>query len=158
LAKLAAETDELERLVEDGQNESAITSFRKAALRRLITMLPEAERVYRKNPNMSNAYAFNSLISQAREIIADIQSEDDSRELMNRVLNDVLRPAFFDLANNAVNTFSLMREGIGGDIPRKEFERVVTHVNGALKSIAHYYEARYQKLVEQVSAAFTESE
>ena len=152
LSTLRQETDKINALLEEGENEDAILTFQRASLQSVIDILPIAQHQYKKNPNMSNAYALNALISQSRELISDIEARQDKSHLAQTISERVIRPAFLDLAQNLMNSTSMLRELISSSagIDKRTQAEVKAHIDRFLRETARYMQDRHDRLVQQL--------
>jgi len=122
----------------------------------LVELIPYAEDEYRSNPKERNAYAMNSLISQARELVADIQAERDSKGLALRLSHEILSPAFVSMAQNVIDTIYYLKRTIDPNILPDEQRRVYKHMDEAARSIASYMEMTYNETRDRIIETMSE--
>lgn len=136
-------TDDIQKLIEIGDNDIMSLRFQKNMLVTLIDVLPIAEEQYRKNPGQSNSYAFSGLIAQCRELINDIQAASDRSLLSNRIGRDILIPAFTRIAQNVIDTMHYTKRELESIVPDDKVVRLHTSLDNSAKSIAKFINDMY---------------
>lgn len=99
LSKFQVEYKKLRRLIgaeaKDFSTDKAANAILRAMLSTTIRMLPLAEASYRKYSNERAAYAYSALVSQIRELMADlraVQSLDAQAETINtKIMQNAIR-------------------------------------------------------------------
>lgn len=82
----------------------------RGMLMQLIDLIPVAEDAYRAYPSQSNAYALNTLISSAREILAEIEAQNDGTQMSVSLVQEILMPSFQEIAQQIVLAIYALRE------------------------------------------------
>jgi len=105
------EVSSIHDLLEKDSKDSAISKFQKAILMMLIETIPLAEDKYRETLAERSAYAMNTLISQAREVIAEIRADQDRKQLGYELSEYIIFPAFNAIAYNVrSNIYNLQQD------------------------------------------------
>lgn len=121
----AFKNKEIMSLLDRDKNDSAISLTRKQMLRTIIDLIPMAEQSYRKFPSDRNVYALNNLMSQAREIIAELQSDTDRDLVMHRLTSNVISPQASLLANYLIEANFSLKSRMKSYITSKSEEKAV---------------------------------
>lgn len=87
-------------MLENGDADSGITVLKKTLLMTIIRVLPMAEQILSDSGTAKGTYQFVTLISQMRELMADIQADKDKQFLAQSVCEQIIRPAFMNMAQN----------------------------------------------------------
>jgi hypothetical protein len=85
---------QLYSMIQEGKIDQAVVFFQRQMLATILRLIPIAEKQYRREKKEHTAYALNSLVSQARELTADIQSSADRAAVAEVIVTDVLMPTF----------------------------------------------------------------
>lgn len=85
-------------MLEAGDSDGGITILKKTLLLTIIRVLPMAEDVLANSGTAKGTYQFVTLVSQMREIMADIQADRDKQFLAQSITEQILRPAFMNIA------------------------------------------------------------
>lgn len=85
-------------MLENGDADSGITVLKKTLLMTIIRVLPMAEEILSNSGTAKGTYQFVTLISQMRELMADIQADKDKQFLAQTVSEQIIRPAFMNMA------------------------------------------------------------
>lgn len=142
----------IRQLLEDGDEDSAILKFQRASLRAVLDLIPVAEREYRAKPTMSNAYAFNALLSQSRELITDIEAAKESSQLVDTILDTYVRPMFLTLASHLLNSSTILRSELQPLYKGKvEARAAKASIDSFIRETARYLEDSHNKLREDIS-------
>ncbi|MFA5669439.1 MAG: hypothetical protein WC967_09345 [Balneolaceae bacterium] len=121
----AFKNKEIMALLDTDKNDSAISLTRKQMLRTIIDLIPMAEESYRKFPSDRNVYALNNLMSQAREIIAELQSDTDRDLVLHRLTSNVISPQASLLANYLIEANFSLKNRLKSYVTGKSEERAV---------------------------------
>jgi len=141
----------IHKLILDGEQERAAPLIQKHLMLALTEIIPVIENGVRQSGGRQGVYAFNSLVSQSRELIADVQSENDSSALAQRISNEVLNQAFVYIGQNLATTLLHIRTGLKpylrGDASD---ERVTQLFNDNIKDIAKYIGEQHKDCVDKI--------
>jgi hypothetical protein len=85
-------------MLENGDADSGITVLKKTLLMTIIRVLPMAEDILTNSGTAKGTYQFVTLISQMRELMADIQADKDKQFLAQSIAEQIIRPAFMNMA------------------------------------------------------------
>lgn len=140
----------IQRLLQQNQSDNATACFQKSMLALLIELIPFAEDEYRKMPKERNAYAMNSLISQARELISDLKAERDSKGLALRLSHEILNPAFISMVQNIIDANYYLKRNIDIHILPNAKQKVYASIDDTSKTIAAYMEDTYNDVRDRI--------
>lgn len=101
-------SEEIQVLLEEGLNDQAIQMMYKVLMRTVMDLIPYAEEQIRSTNGAKGVYQINSLISNCRELMVDIQMAQDRSELGRSLIEAHVKPAFMDLAMSLVQNYSLI--------------------------------------------------
>lgn len=135
-------------------NQIPVIEIHKMALAMLVELIPIAEDKYRQYGNERSAYALNTIVSQLREIMADVRAEQDSSEIIiNRVLQ-IQKQRFQLIGQNIFDTLYHLLHNIGIYIPAEYKKSVQANIKESATSIATYLEQIYKSMVEDLDTEF----
>lgn len=98
-------------------------------LQTLLSTIPIAHGLYRAKPSQGNSYALSNLVSNAQNIIDQIQSQTDYEDLAEKCIDNVIAPALE----------SIILE-LGRSI-RSEIKDLKTEVNASNKDLERIQES-----------------
>ena len=140
-------------MLETGDSDGGITVLKKTLLMTIIRVLPMAEQILTDTGTAKGTYQFVTLISQMREIMADIQADRDKQFLAHSITEQIIRPAFMDIAQDMLTKHHDFRKK--GDIfvvPEK-----TTYFSNQLldlgKTLAGNMQERYKEVSEKLIEA-----
>ncbi len=93
-----ANNSKIMEMLEMGDADGGITILKKTLLLTIIRVLPMAEDILNETGTAKGTYQFVTLISQMRELMADIQADRDKQFLAQSVSEQIIRPAFMNIA------------------------------------------------------------
>lgn len=140
----------------DSDSDRASEKFQKNALLMLIDLIPIAEAKYREHAGEHAAYALNTLISQARELVSDIHASNDSRQLALTLTSDIVKPSILSISQNMVDNIYQLRRRIETYVKPNKSEQVNAAIDDVAKSFAVYLEEQYAQLHELIYNKLTE--
>lgn len=133
-------------LLQTGDTDKATIHFQRQMLSTLIDMIPIAESKYRETGHERAAYAMNSLISQSRELIADIQASGNQQDLINNLLMKVIQPHISMLFQNSVDNYYYLKRMLESNIKPGMQQEVNSIIDNSAKEFAHYLENVYNSM------------
>lgn len=80
--------------VEAGNIDHAILQFQRQAYATIVNLIPIAEAEYIRDKREHQAYVLNAMISQGRELAADLAASGDSAQLAGLLIQEVIEPMF----------------------------------------------------------------
>ena len=90
------------RMIEMNDNDGGLTLLKKKLLQTTISLVPFAEDIIRNSSSQRGIYQFTALVSQVRELITDIRADEDRRHVARSIIEEVIRPAFMEIAQNII--------------------------------------------------------
>jgi hypothetical protein len=118
----------------------------KQLIKTLMDLIPIAEKKYRRYGNERSAYALNSLVSQVRELMTDMEAYKDRKALVTRLLNDIIRPNFMTMAQQLMTASVRMNQQISSYVDTKNHAKVTESVNNMIKEVARYMDGIYKEI------------
>lgn len=150
-SRFGSKSDLIVDLIETDNTDGATTLIFKTLLQSLVEVLPITEHAVRVSSGSRGVYQFNQVVSQMRELLADIQSVRDRGMLGNSVVERHVRPAFMDIAVQIVQSMTLIEESARTRMSREDFKSFRdTVVQDAKKSLANYIQRQYAEVAEAV--------
>jgi hypothetical protein len=145
-------------MLEMNDNDGAMMLLQKRLLQSSISMLTYAERLMTNTEGAKGTYQYATLVSQIREIMADIQAQRDRSFIANSIIDQSLRPVFIDMAEMIMNKHQTFRkEMIEDKIIRDNKELPFnTGLRDLAKSMAEEMQGKYKdlsfKIMEQLTS------
>lgn len=127
---------QLYSMIQDGQVDQAIIEFQRQMLATVLRLIPIAERQYRKEKKEHTAYALNSLVSQARELSADIQSSADRSRVAEVIVTDMLLPTFRSFIESLVMETMTLKAVLKTKVRTEARDTVEVAVDNVVKQVA----------------------
>ena len=110
-SQFALPAKKIQALIDDNNNDGAITLTQKALLKMMIDLIPLAEQKVRESDSTRGIYQINALVSQARELIADIQSNRDQAMIVDTIMANIIQPNMVSITQFIVDSqYQLKRE------------------------------------------------
>jgi len=122
----------------DLNTEKVIPQIQRELLKSLLQLVPLAEREYKKHKRQGDAYAYNAIVSQIRETITDIQSTNDSQQLLDRILVNILQPQFLAIAQYIIDSQYQLSKSLRSKIKDEDRKEVLSNINSSTKAIARH--------------------
>jgi hypothetical protein len=136
--RLEGSQKDLQDLLESRETDTFAIAAQREMLRKLNNMIPVAEQIYLKYPKQSNAYAFNVLVSQMRELISDLQAHEDRSIVLDRIVMEVLDPASQTLASFLIENNFRLKKILDDTVKADEKKRVFDHLDTVTKQSGAY--------------------
>lgn len=152
-SSFAEEVANLRKLLggSEGTVEQGMLSMVRAMLASTIEMLPIAEGQYKKYKNERAAYAFSTLVNQARELGNDLRTMQDLEGQVIHILTSILQPAFTQVMQHMINEVYAARTEIGRSVRDPRSQEVVQNaLNTLLRAHAGYLQDMGGKVQSQL--------
>lgn len=102
-------SNKIMELIEMNDSDGAMTLLKKKLLQTTVDILPFAEDVLRGSGTSRGTYQFVTLVSQIRELMADIQADSDRKFIARSISDNIIRPAFMDVAQTMITEHHMFR-------------------------------------------------
>jgi polyhydroxyalkanoate synthesis regulator protein len=140
-------------MLEAGDNDGGITLLKKKLLQTVIRTLPAAEKVLVESESSKGTYQFVTLISQIRELMADIQADRDRAYIAQSLLETIIRPRFMDIAQNMMTKHHDFRKGSEEYVKPQHAQAYSTELLKLAKDLAKDMMTSYKELEGQLIEA-----
>ena len=140
--------DDIQGLLEDGDNDSAGALIYKRMLQTLVDVIPYAEANVRKTRGAKGVYQINSLITSIREVLIDVQSMKDKGTLAANMIDRYLRPSYLDIGMSIVSEFSVLEAEARSSMSSEEFKAFKASLVRARGNIADTIQKEFGKVRE----------
>lgn len=140
--------DDIQGLLEDGDNDSAGALIYKRMLQTLVDVIPYAEANVRKTRGAKGVYQINSLITSIREVLIDVQSMKDKGTLAANMIDRYLRPSYLDIGMSIVSEFSVIEAEARSSMSSEEFKAFKASLVRARGNIADTIQKEFGKVRE----------
>lgn len=151
------ESVRIQELLLDKHTDNAIDNANRALLRATLDLIPIAEGRYRDDSRQSNAYALNTLINQARELIADIQASDDKSVVTDRIVYDIIKPTMMTFAQFLIDGNYQLKRELADNLKPDRVKQSHEIIDQTSKGSAQYIQAMFKDLRDRVTKSLGES-
>jgi len=148
-------TEEMLNLIENNNRDGATVMIYKQLLSTLVTLLPVAEHVVRHTKGQRGVYQINQLMSQVRELMADMQAVQDRGLLGKTLVQRYVRPAFLDIAQQMVYNDQRIIAEVVPYVDAKYKDRVRDNILNAQKELGKYIQNQYEDIAENIIKGLT---
>lgn len=99
---LQSSANDIYRLLEVNDTDSAIQLLYKRVIQSSYQMLSKIEQSMNESSGTKGAYPFNAVASTLRDYLVDLQSSMDKSRLAEAIIDNILRPMFREMASQLV--------------------------------------------------------
>lgn len=144
--------EQVQQISEKFENnpDKGVNQFQLMSLKMLVDLIPYAEKEYRRDPRQSNAYAINALVTQIRELISDLQAEDNTLELINKIVLSIVQPVTQKIAGSLIEFNFAVKTQIKGDLKDGHYERVEREIDNATKDLARQIQSHINQMSDEI--------
>lgn len=150
-SKFGVSTDEISRMIDNGDHEKAVGYFQKKMLAAIVQLIPLAEAKYKKYRNQSDAYALNALVSQARELAQDLQATGDRQKLALTIVQEVLMPGFRAIVQEIVDEHYNLKRDMEDYVEPKKVRKFKERVDVSGQRVARHAQKIYISISERIN-------
>lgn len=142
--------EEILGMIESNNRDGAITLLYRQLLSMTVDIIPFAENLVRSTKGYRGVYQINALVSQCRELLADIQSTQDRGALGRNMVERHVRPAFLDIAMQIVSSNHALASDILLLVPPDKKPQIQALFQANQKSLAEYIQAQYNNIRDEL--------
>ena len=143
-------TEQILGMLENNQRDGAITLLYRQLLSMTVDIIPLAENLVRTTKGYKGVYQINALVSQCRELLADIQSTQDRGALGRNMVERHVRPAFLDIAMQIVNSNHLLLNSVLPNIPDVKKDKIRDLFQQNQRELAQYIQTQYGSIRDEL--------
>lgn len=99
---LQSSANDIYRLLEVNDTDSAVQLLYKRVIQSSYQMLSKIEQSMNESSGTKGAYPFNAVASTLRDYLVDLQSSMDKSRLAEAIIDNILRPMFREMASQLV--------------------------------------------------------
>jgi len=127
-------------LLNSSDDEGAITLTQRALLKSTILLIPEAERNVKDSGGARGVYAYNSLVSQCRELLADLTASQDAALIASSINVGTVQPAFISMVQYMVDANYRLKKDLKDLLPAENVRKANELIDGTAKGLARYFQ------------------
>ena len=148
-------TEDMLTMIENNNRDGAVVLIYKQLLKSLVVMIPVLENVVQKSKGRFGTYQVNQLMSQTRELLADMQAVQDRGLLGRTLVQRYVRPAFLDIAMQMVENDHRVLNDVLQYVHPKYKDKIRTQILGSQRELAKYIQTQYQNISENIIRGLT---
>jgi hypothetical protein len=146
---------EIMGLIEADNRDGATTMIYKELMKMMVDIIPIVEKGVRATKGFRGVRSLNEMISQVREMIADMQAVQDKGMLGQTLIARFVRPAFLDIAMQMIQTNERTLNDILPFVPESHRVQIRSQVKASEKELARFIEAQYKSIAENIVKGLT---
>lgn len=143
----------IQELISEKDNDNAFDMANRSMLSFMLDLIPLAETRYREDARQSNAYAMIALISQARELISDLQAADDKSVIKDKIVYDVVKPTMMTLAQFLIDSNYQLKRELTDFVIKEHQQKAHLAIDNSTKAAGQYVQAMFSDLKDRLNDA-----
>jgi hypothetical protein len=124
------------------------------SVKKMVKALNE-QAVTDQKVNTRDVYALCTLITQLREIIADMRQLDDASDNINQLVANVLQPYTSSIAQKMLDTFYANQRSVLEYASPKASAKIVEDMKASTKDLGKYVQEQHDLSLVKVNQIFT---
>jgi hypothetical protein len=142
------DAEEMVELLESGDDDdSTISKLNKRLIQSSINLIAQVEKGVHESNGRYGVHSYNGLVQTIRELVIDLQSTKDRGALGVAITENILRPAFLDMAMQVMTEYAKVahdtKEVVGDEEQYKQFRKVQLD---SRERIAAFLQDQYGKI------------
>lgn len=135
------------------EKDRGFSLFQVRMLMTLVDMIPLAEqRVRNQEASQSSVYGLNAMINSVRELINDMQANQEQSNLAGNIVEKVIFPIFSSFAHMYVTQANNLKLAIHPHVKDNRYSKVEEAVMTTFKEIGGQTEVLYAKVFDDLRA------
>jgi hypothetical protein len=147
--------EEIMEMIERDDRDGYISAIYKQLMKMMVDLVPIVEKGVRATKGFRGVRSLNEMISQMREMIADMQAVQDKGLLGQTLVSRHVRPAFLDIAMQMIANNERMLAEILHHVPTDKREDIRTQMKGAERELGKFIQAQYNNIAENLIKGLT---
>jgi hypothetical protein len=139
-------SEKILQLLESSDADPAIALIYKRLLQSVVDLLPMAELAVRASKGTRGIYQYNQLTSSLRELLVDVQAAQDRGMLGEALVGSVIKPCFYDIAQDIVQEYELLRIDAKQGMEEQEYNRFRTSLSAGRDRLADKINKHYRTI------------
>lgn len=136
----------IHQLLEDRDTDNARDILIKTMLQSLVDMIPYAENNIRKTKGQKGVYQLNGLITSVRELLIDVQSQQDRGRIGELMVERVIAPFVLDIGMAVVKRFEFLSQDAKARMEPKDFREYQSDLVKHRGEIADYIQRQFMSM------------
>lgn len=132
------------QMLEMNNNDGGLTLLKKKLLQTTVSLVPFAENIIRESQSQKGIYQYTTLVSQVRELISDIQADQDRRYIAQTLVQSVIQPAFMNMAQIIITEHHAFRRQCDDMVISKYSEKFSLKLQELAKDMAKQLMEEYK--------------
>lgn len=155
---LVARLDKERALNPITDDSDATYEFYKATLAETLELIPLAKANYLNYQTQGNAYAYNGLVTKAQELLADLEALADKGQLVDKIITQLVTPAFIGITANIGNAFVATQADVKAmQLPPDKEKQVLTMIAQMIRTVGSYLQDTNNSLTSQIRTQFDDN-
>jgi hypothetical protein len=146
---LGDDAESLQQLLETGDSDSALTLLNKRLIQTSVDLIAEVESGIRESKGRYGVHSFNGLVQSIRELMLDLQATKDRGALGLTLVENVLRPAFLDMAMAVMQEYATVANGIKDQLEPKIYDDFRKQQLESRDRIGAMLQSQYMKIKDE---------
>jgi hypothetical protein len=142
---------EIMEAVDAGNIDHAVLAFQRQAYSTIVNLIPIAEKAYKKHQREHQAYVLNSLISQGRELAADLMASGDRQQLAETLIREVIEPVFKALLQQFMQEQLQLKTILGDKLKPAFVPDASREMDESLKRVASIMNDLFRSTTTQIN-------
>lgn len=135
--------------IDSGNIDQAVLTFQRQAYATIVNLIPKAEAAYLREGREHQAYVLNALLSQGRELAADLMASGDRQQLADVLVNEVLAPTFKSIVQQLMLETIQTKAVLSDKIKPEYVSTVSMELDQSLKRLAGVLTDMYRTTADQ---------
>ena len=137
----------------ESQDDSLVVLTQKLMFEKVLMLLPEVEERYYEAPTQQNVYAFNAVVTQLRELIADFQAKQDNSKVLDNILYTVLQPTLLSFVQFLMDSNHNLNKQLKELVKESKHKKLKDIIDNTTKSMGAYGQEMFATLKERLPSA-----
>ena len=146
---LGDDAESLQQLLETGDSDSALTLLNKRLIQTSVDLIAEVESGIRESKGRYGVHSFNGLVQSIRELMLDLQATKDRGAMGLTLVENVLRPAFLDMAMSVMQEYATVANGIKDQLDPKTYDEFRRQQLDSRDRIGAMLQSQYMKIKDE---------
>lgn len=150
------ESKKIRDFIESKEDDSAVMMAQRGLLSMLIDLIPVAEASYRNDPRQGQSVALNSLISQIRELIHDIQSTSDRARVADSIVYNIIQPMMLSFGQFVVDNNYQTKRDLSELVDVRQKRELDSVMNKQAKALGSYMQTFFEDIKTRITKELSE--
>jgi hypothetical protein len=144
------DAEHIQELLESDDTKKAIKLLHRRLIQMLVDLIPQLETGIRQSKGRYGVHSLNGMIQSIRELLTDLQAAQDRSALGLSIVENIIRPAFLELATSIMTEASSVLSEVKDILPSDVYSKLRQAQIESRNRLASGMNSKYESIKTEI--------